>query len=33
MPRKPSAENPEEKGQIVLEGLKRRNLAETCRKY
>src|ERR1700679_3825473 len=34
MPRKPKVQRtPEEKGQIVLEGLKSGNVAETCRKY
>ena len=34
MPRKPKVQRtPEEKWQIVLEGLKSGNVAETCRKY
>jgi transposase-like protein len=34
MPRKPRVQRtPEEKWQIVLEGLKSGNVAETCRKY
>ena len=34
MPRKPKVQRtPEEKWQIVLEGLKGGNVAETCRKY
>ena len=34
MPRKPKVQRtPEEKWQIVLEGVKSGNVAETCRKY
>ena len=34
MPRKPKVQRtPEEKWQVVLEGLKSGNVAETCRKY
>lgn len=34
MPRKPKVQRtPEEKWQIVLEGLRSGNVAETCRKY
>lgn len=34
MPRKPKVQrSPQEKFQIVLEGLKAGNIAETCRKY
>jgi putative transposase len=34
MPRKPKVQRtPQEKFQIVLEGLKAGNIAETCRKY